>query len=170
MENCRFEDKINETHKIVTGNGNPESGLGRQVALINERQQGVLKTLETIDEKLKDVNINYNVLLGEITRVGTNLSAFESSVNGKETVRSNMIKTALVVIGFAITIGIAVWTHVTTQENGYVIKKVKSNQDTVKLDLKKSEARGDVLLPKDEVFDIKKHAAFADSILNTLKK
>jgi hypothetical protein len=37
---------------IITGNGNPETGLCRQVALINERQHSVLTKLDKIDESI----------------------------------------------------------------------------------------------------------------------
>lgn len=74
----------NKLSVIITGNGDPEKGLCRQVALLGERQKGVLTTLDKIDEKLKDLNENHNVLLAEITRVGSDLVGFKSELTGEK--------------------------------------------------------------------------------------
>ena len=39
-------------HKILTGNGSPETGLCRQVALINERQENMKIILDDIKQSL----------------------------------------------------------------------------------------------------------------------
>lgn len=44
---------------IITGNGNPENGLCRQVALIVERQTEVVKKLDKIEESLTDFHKKY---------------------------------------------------------------------------------------------------------------
>jgi hypothetical protein len=84
IHKCSEKDDINHLIKsnqqlsvIITGNGDPEKGLCRQVALINERQQGVLKTIEGVHEELKGINENHNVLLSEITRVGLQVNEVE---------------------------------------------------------------------------------------------
>ncbi len=84
IHKCSEKDDINHLIKsnqqlsvIITGNGDPEKGLCRQVALINERQQGVLKTIEGVHEELKGINENHNVLLAEITRVGVQVNEVE---------------------------------------------------------------------------------------------
>jgi hypothetical protein len=84
IHKCSEKDDIDHLIKsnqqlsiIITGNGDPEKGLSRQVALISERQKGVLKTLEGVHDELKGVNENHNVLLGEITRVGLQLNEVE---------------------------------------------------------------------------------------------
>jgi hypothetical protein len=151
MEPCKFEDKINETHKIVTGNGNPEVGLGRQVALIGERQQGVLKTLAAIEPKID----------GLIGAVG--------KLTGEDIARKNMWRNILIVIGFLVTIGVALWSRSGISSTSIKLDKVKDNQDTMKMDIKKSETRGIVIIPVEK-FDIKRHAAIADSLINAMNK
>ena len=163
MEPCRFEDKINETHKILTGNGNPENGICRQVALINERQQGVLT-------ELKEIKENHNVLLKEMIISGTKIANIEGKIMGKETAIKSMVKNGLIIIGFIITIGLALWTRSSSQSNGKGIKAVQENQDTMKLDMKKSITRGIVILPIPEKFDIKKHGTIVDSLINAMNK
>ena len=74
----------NKLSVIITGNGDPEKGLCRQVALLGERQKGVSTTLDKIDDKLKDVNENHNVLLAEITRVGSDLVGLKSELTGEK--------------------------------------------------------------------------------------
>jgi hypothetical protein len=129
MDICKFEDKINETHKILTGNGNPEEGICRQVALINERQQGVLT-------ELKEINANYNVLLKEITQVGTKVATIEGKIIGREVTIKSIVKNGLIIIGFIITIGVAVWTKADVKNNG---KKVEAVQDTLKTEIRMQE-------------------------------
>ena len=167
---CLYSDKINETHKILTGNGNPENGMCRQVALINERQQGVLKTLGYIDDKLKEVNANHNVLLGEITIVGKNLATLDGKITGKETTIKSVVKNGLIIFGFFVTIGIALWTRSSSQTNSVKLDKVNINQDSIKNEIKKSTMRGVFVIPVEKPFDIKKHEAFADSIIKAFKK
>ena len=70
-------ENTNKLSIIITGNGDPEKGLCRQVALVEERQKGVLDTLKKMNEELKGMNENNNVLLGEITRVGAKVNGFE---------------------------------------------------------------------------------------------
>jgi hypothetical protein len=129
MDICKFEDKINETHKILTGNGNPEEGICRQVALINERQQGVLT-------ELKEINANHNVLLKEITQVGTKVATIEGKIIGREVTIKSIVKNGLIIIGFIITIGVAVWTKADVKNNG---KKVEAVQDTLKTEIRMQE-------------------------------
>jgi hypothetical protein len=81
---CTQEDNIkhliennNKLSVIITGNNHPENGIMHQVAIIGERQAGVLTKLDNINKELKGVNENHNVLLGEITRVGAKVNGFE---------------------------------------------------------------------------------------------
>jgi hypothetical protein len=129
MEPCFYADKINETHKILTGNGDPEKGICRQVALINERQQGVLN-------ELKEINANHNVLLTEITQVGTKVATIEGKIIGREVTIKSIVKNGLIIIGFIITIGVAVWTKADVKNNG---KKVEAVQDTLKTEIRMQE-------------------------------
>ena len=133
MDPCKFEDKINETHKILTGNGNPENGICRQVALISERQKGVLG-------ELKEINANHNVLLSEITRVGNDLIKLESSINGKEKAELNAQAKSrdtwykwLTLIGIVVVIGLAAWNHFTSRENK---KEIIATKDTLKTEIR----------------------------------
>jgi len=51
-EILNIQNKVNETHLLVAGNGDPEKGLCRQVALLNERQGGMSTTLNEIKKSL----------------------------------------------------------------------------------------------------------------------
>ena len=96
---------------IITGNGDPDHSLNRRVALTDERQQNVLV-------QLKEINLNHNVLLSEITRVGTDLTKLESSINGaenqkkkeKEKQKDNWFKLSVIVGIIGIVIGV-LWNH-----------------------------------------------------------
>ena len=130
---CLYSDKINETHKILTGNGNPENGICRQVALISERQKGVLI-------ELKEINANHNVLLGEITRVGNDLIKLESSINGKEKAELNAQAKSrdtwykwLTLIGIVVMIGLATWNHFTSNNNS---KEITASKDTLRNEIR----------------------------------
>jgi hypothetical protein len=47
------DEKIQEVHKVVTGNGSFEDGLTYKLGVINERQQSVLKALAEINNRRK---------------------------------------------------------------------------------------------------------------------
>ena len=49
---CFRDKEITDMHKILTGNGSPETGVCRQVALINERQEVMRETLDDIKQSL----------------------------------------------------------------------------------------------------------------------
>lgn len=49
-------DNNNKLSVIITGNGDPDHGLCRQVALLNERHGQVLKTLDRIDTSIDCIN------------------------------------------------------------------------------------------------------------------
>jgi hypothetical protein len=75
-------DSNNKLSIIITGNGDPEKGISRRVTLIGERQGALITTLDGIKEELKAINENHNVLLGEITRVGSDFVGFKNKVEG----------------------------------------------------------------------------------------
>jgi len=77
---CSEEDKINAladlTNKlsiIITGNGNPDTGICRRVAIITERQSEVIRSLEKIDRKTDG-------LLSEIADVHAKVISVKSEV------------------------------------------------------------------------------------------
>ena len=165
MTKQELENKVNETHKIIVGNGDPEKGLCRQVAIIGERQGKVM-------ELIKGLNENHNVLLGEITRVGANLGKLEAGINGEKTAKRRMIQNGLTLLGFIVVIFVAFLTHSWTSNKqaniGKEIKEVQVDQDTLRADLKRS--RGIVIAITPEVIDMNKQKAFADSLIKTLNK
>jgi len=69
---------------VTLGNGTPENGLlfmFREFLEVDKRRK---EDITDIKDSLKEVNANHNVLLGEITRVGSDLVAFKAAINGNK--------------------------------------------------------------------------------------
>jgi hypothetical protein len=79
---CLHGTKVNDMHKILTGNGNPEEGLINRLAIIKERQGKVIDTLIKVDESLKSLDRKSTDLLIEITRI-TGKEAGEKETEAK---------------------------------------------------------------------------------------
>lgn len=72
--------------KVTLGNGHPEDGLLFMFREFLEHDKRKQEDIQLIKESIKDLNENNNVLLGEITRVGTDLNDFKlSTLTKKET-------------------------------------------------------------------------------------
>jgi hypothetical protein len=83
---CTQEDNINhlidsnnKLSVIITGNGNPEKGLCRQVAIIGERQAVTLEKLTAITDSLTDFHKKYEETHSVIEQI-----KFESEIYNKE--------------------------------------------------------------------------------------
>ena len=98
-------DSNNKLSVIITGNGDPEKGLCRQVALIGERQHSTLERLDSIKDELKGVNENYNVLLKEVIEI----KSFNNGTKSEKELRKEKIRTR-VMIASAIIAGLLLVT------------------------------------------------------------
>ena len=103
---------------IITGNGDPEKGLCRKVAIIAERQDGIFKKLEEIHLSLVDYHEETEQAKNVALMVQSAFDKYKSTEEGKEIgmekvstqkqVNFNntvsVIGTILVVIGLIITV------------------------------------------------------------------
>jgi hypothetical protein len=137
---CIYEKEISEMHKILVGNGDPDSSMVRRVALIGERQNNVIFTLDKIEPKLDG-------LLSEITEVRSGLATLKSNVNNKEIEaekaeklrrekkRDNWYR-GLTIAGIAVMISLGVWNHFT----GYTNKEeIIATKDTLRHEIRMQE-------------------------------
>ncbi len=83
---CKYEDKINEMHLMLTSNG-----LVSQVAIISDRQQGIIKILDKIDSSLTEVRKDNDNLLVDI-------SALRGEIKGKEKAEKTIWQKAVWII------------------------------------------------------------------------
>jgi hypothetical protein len=84
-------DNTNKLSVIITGNGEPDKGLCRQVAIISERQGGVLKKLDKISTDISSYHAEVleakNVALTAqhaIEAFKTETAAFDEGIKEKE--------------------------------------------------------------------------------------
>jgi hypothetical protein len=111
-------DNTNKLSIIITGNGDPEKGLCRKVAIIAERQDGIFKKLEEIHVSLADYHAETKQAKDIALMVQSAFDKYQAESagveKGKEKVSTakqvnftniiNIIGTILVVIGLVISV------------------------------------------------------------------
>jgi peptidoglycan hydrolase CwlO-like protein len=145
------------------------------LAKITANIEGIHGNIGEIKVDVKEVNSQYRELLVEVTKVTGKLETFKTEVQTMVSASDKGFSKITKVISLVVAIIVAIFAYKGLVNKSDAIQtkveSVKDNQDTVKADLKKaSGTRGIVFIPSDKTFDIKKHAAFADSVLNSLNK
>lgn len=81
---CYQEKAIGEIHKIVVGNGDPDKSLCRQVALINERQGFMMKTMDAVQSAIKDLDGKYEKTIEASTGAVHAVERYHAEMEGAE--------------------------------------------------------------------------------------
>ena len=70
--------------KVTLGNGTPENGLMFMFREFLENDKRRKEDIQVIKESLKGVNENHNVLIREITIVGSELNSFKETIEARK--------------------------------------------------------------------------------------
>jgi hypothetical protein len=152
---------------IITGNGNPEHGLCRQVALIGERQTAVLNTLKDVDNKIKEIYQTHDTILTQITSLQTKEEAkviAEKLEITKKRDRNWKIATISSIILTAIGIFAGLYFGIRRIEEGQTSIKNEVQDQTIQ-SLKKNN-RGSMIIQLPSVY--KPDTIRIDSIINSI--
>ena len=141
MEKCKcskedeiinMKKKVDETHKIITGNGTPESGLIYQFVVISERQNTISDTLKKIDLSLDGLNAKYDETISVATLAKNAIDKYKAEESAYEEGRKivnvekerNLLK-VVQIIGLVI----AIFTFVFSQYK--IVSKIKSTEEII---------------------------------------
>lgn len=115
-----------KTSQILTGNGDPEKGLMRQVALIGERQKGVLEKLGEIHTSLTEYHTETKEAKETALTVKSAFEKYEGESKGIEKERKEATARLVRTIGIIIAaIGLITTTYFAISNN----KKITNGQE-----------------------------------------
>jgi hypothetical protein len=175
---CEKEDQFkyliettDKLGKIITGNGTPENGLMRQVAIIKDRQDNVIKSLGKIDANLMEFHtFMYSSLNKEKTLDGIKAET--------RTKRMTFIKTASFIVG---AIGLVLTAYGVMKNSNKIGKSEKTIIERIHQEGGISKAtRGGSIIYNDkgirdsinvhDILIIKQLKSYIDDIEKTKKK
>ena len=110
-------ENITKLSVIITGNGDPEKGICRKVALIEERQGSMCNKIDDIHESLKEYHQEVKEAKQAVATAQSGLDKYMASVEGKEKGKKesstksqvtfnniiNVIGTIVIIIGLVAT-------------------------------------------------------------------
>ena len=120
--------------EIITGNGDPEKGIARKVAIISERQIVMSKAVEDIHESLKEYHVEVDTAKKLALTVHSALEQYKASIEGEAKGEAKVSTRTQVNFGNIISIigtllvlaGLIITVIISTKENKILDERINS--------------------------------------------